>query len=194
MASSSPAESFDTNDRVVHEPICSQVNLEYCRRCQVDCHGACLQSQHMGCDVSDGSSHKKCCGPSALPAQASELARMRDIAKPEAERIKARKAELDSSKAAALQKATQRKQNMLELEAQRKLAIPPVTFASSHAMKCLVPPRDCPPPPNIMIRSADVMFMVGRSRRWNRSSWRKRRQCCQQRNDKWQKSSTMSRR
>ena len=55
----------------------------------------------------------------------AELARMRDIAQPEAQREANRLAASKAAKAATQLKADARKQKMLELEAQRKLAIPP---------------------------------------------------------------------
>ena len=54
-----------------------------------------------------------------------EVERMKDIARPEAERVAAKVAAVKAAKAATQKKADERKQKMLELEAQRKLAVPP---------------------------------------------------------------------
>jgi len=56
---------------------------------------------------------------------AADCARMKDISRPEAEREAERLATLQASKQSTQRKADDRKQKMLELEAQRKLAIPP---------------------------------------------------------------------
>lgn len=68
---------------------------------------------------------KSLVGESKTTITASELQRMKDVAMDEAERNLARKAALASTKAEVQKKANARKQKMMELEAQRKLAVPP---------------------------------------------------------------------
>ena len=55
----------------------------------------------------------------------ADIDRMRDIARPEAEREAERVAAIKAAKASTLAKADARKAKMIELEAQRKLAVPP---------------------------------------------------------------------
>ena len=61
-----------------------------------------------------------------------EVERMKDIARPEAERVAAKVAAVKAAKAATQKKADERKQKMLELEAQRKLAVPPSELLRSR--------------------------------------------------------------
>ena len=65
-------------------------------------------------------------GESKSVLTASELQRMKDITMSDADRMAQQKALMASTKAASEQKAAMRKAKMLELEAQRKLAVPPV--------------------------------------------------------------------
>ena len=55
----------------------------------------------------------------------SEIARMKEISLPEEVREANRVAAQKAAKAATIAKSEERKQKMLELEAQRKLAVPP---------------------------------------------------------------------
>jgi len=64
---------------------------------------------------------------------AGELQRMKEITMKEEERVARAKAELEATKGAAQRKADARKQKMLELEAQRKLAVPPSEIEQMQA-------------------------------------------------------------
>lgn len=64
-------------------------------------------------------------GESSTTLTASELQRMRDIAMDETEREARKKAAIESANAVKIKAAKERKEKMLELEAQRKLAVPP---------------------------------------------------------------------
>jgi hypothetical protein len=77
-------------------------------------------------------------GETKTVLSAGELQRMKEITMKEEERVARAKAELEATKGAAQRKADARKQKMLELEAQRKLAVPPVRAAHAQA-KCGTP-------------------------------------------------------
>ena len=64
-------------------------------------------------------------GESSTMLTASELQRMKDIAMDETEREARKKAAIATTNAVKIKAAKERKEKMLELEAQRKLAIPP---------------------------------------------------------------------
>ena len=79
-------------------------------------------------------------GETKTVLSAGELQRMKEITMKEEERVARAKAELEATKGAAQRQADARKQKMLELEAQRKLAVPPVRAAHVQA-KCGTPFR-----------------------------------------------------